>query len=205
MKQHRRWLRRSIVTGLAVITVVFAGVGGASAGESGRGGPVGNHCITPWGEDLNEKFGTSAQIVAPLFDCAQVDVGERWTLPAPWWGMNTTFEATPKGFVPAGDTPLEDFLAKFAGARYVIDPGTAHERSYFYPAGESLWTSGSDRSDEVTVVDELNSLPVGNHVVEVYWVFNGTHCDGWAKKIEQCLTGENLHTVEEFEVTPRDQ
>jgi hypothetical protein len=37
------------------------------------------------------------------------------------------FEVVPAGFVPAG--ALKDFVAKFAAARYVIDPGTNQERT----------------------------------------------------------------------------
>ena len=206
MRQSRHWLRRCAGVGLVVAAVVVAGTSGASAvdGQLDAGAATGDHCIAPWGEDFNETFDTSARIVTSFFDCTRVNAGERWTLPLPLWGMNKTFQHEPKGFVPAGDTPLEDFLAKFTGAKYVIDPGTDRELTYVYSAAEGLWMTSDPDGDVVTTVHELPPLPVGGHVVEAYWVFNGTHCDGWAKKIDECLTGEWQRVVESFEVTSRD-
>jgi hypothetical protein len=48
------------------------------------------------------------------------------------WFMNRGFEAVSEGFVPAGATPLEDFVAKFTGVRYVVDPGSKRERTYAF-------------------------------------------------------------------------
>ena len=98
------------------------------------------HCIHPNGTDLNVLYGISAQLVNPF--CKQVDSGEYWvaTGASPWL-VNTSFEAIPEGFVPAGSTPLEDFHAKFVGVKYVIDAGTRQERAYFIANNDRLWTS----------------------------------------------------------------
>src|SRR5215211_1253530 len=96
-----------------------------------------NHCITPTGIDLNAIYGITKQIVAPF--CNQVDSGEQWTAAGSAWFMNTSFEAVPDDLVPAGETPLEDFLAKFVAIKYVIDPGTRQEQTYAYPTGDKLW------------------------------------------------------------------
>jgi hypothetical protein len=55
------------------------------------------------------------------------------------WFMNRGFEVVSEGFVPAGATPLEDFVAKFTGVRYVVDPGSKRERNYAYANVGDLW------------------------------------------------------------------
>ena len=163
-----------------------------------------NHCITPTGIDLNALYGISKQIVTPF--CNQVDSGEQWTAGGPAWGMNTSFEAMPEEFVPAGETPLEDFLAKFVAVKYVIDPGTRQEQTYVYPTSDKLWI-GTTAGFPVVWPGTLSKLPplsVGEHFVIVYWVFNAMHCDGFAAVVdENCLgPGEIAYVPVRFEVTP---
>jgi hypothetical protein len=198
---------------VAVATVVTLGAGRGWAARGGNPGPndgpfdpgsdtEANHCISPLGVDLNERYGISEQIVA-LF-CDQVDTGEFWT-PAAVWIMNTFFEVTPPGFVPAGATPLEDFLAKFAAAKYVVDPGSRQERTYVYQKSSRLWTGEIDGLPAVNTVtlSRLKPLKPGQHVVQIYWVFSATHCDGLGDvPADNCLpAGETLYNVVPFEVT----
>jgi len=169
--------------------------------------PVGNHCIHPDGTDLNVLYGISKQIVTRF--CNQVDSGEHWTTAGPAWFMSTSFEAVPVGFVPAGATPLEDFLAKFIAVKYVIDPGTRQEQTYVYPTGDKLWIGTIAGFPAVWpgTLSKLMPLSIGEHVVEVYWVFSAMHCDGTAAVItENCLgPGEILYAAARFEVTPGNQ
>lgn len=170
--------------------------------------PVENHCTAPNGTDLNVLFGISKQIVTPF--CNQVDSGEQWTTAGAFWFMSTSFEAVPDGFVPAGETPLEDFLAKFVAIKYVVDPGTRQERTYVFPTGDRLWIGTVGPGFPAVwpgTLSKLQPLSVGEHVVEVYWVFSAMHSDGIAAVIaENCLgPGEILYAVPRFEVTPGHQ
>jgi len=163
-----------------------------------------NHCIAPNGIDLNVLFGISKQIVTPY--CNQVDSGEQWTAAGPAWFMNTSFEAMPEEFVPAGANPLEDFLAKFVAIKYVVDPGTRQEQTYVYPISNKLWT-GTVAGFPAAWPGTLSKLPplnIGEHVVAVYWVFSAMHCDGLAAVVdENCLgPGEVPYVAVRFEVTP---
>jgi len=163
-----------------------------------------NHCIAPNGIDLNVLFGISKQIVTPY--CNQVDSGEQWTAAGPAWFMNTSFEAVPEEFVPAGANPPEDFLAKFVAIKYVVDPGTRQEQTYVYPISNKLW-SGAVAGFPAVWPGTLSKLPpmsVGEHFVVVYWVFSAMHCDGLAAVVdENCLgPGEVPYVAVRFEVTP---
>jgi len=163
-----------------------------------------NHCITPTGIDLNAQYDITKQIVTPF--CTQVDSGEHWTAAGAAWFMNTSFEAVPEGFVPAGETPLEDFLAKFVAIKYVVDPGTRQEQTYVYLTDDKLWIGTIAGFPAVWpgTLSNLQPLSVGEHFVVVYWVFNAMHCDGFAAVVEEsCLgPGEVPYFAVRFEVTP---
>lgn len=162
-----------------------------------------NHCISPIG-DLNELYGISQQIVNRF--CPEVDSGERWTAPGPPWLVNTSFEVVPADFVPAGATPLEDFVAKFVALKYVIDRGTAQERTLVYPTGPRLWTGIIEDFPAVSPapLSSVRPLSVGGHTVDTYWVMGALHCDGFAAVVgENCLgPGEVFYLSVQFEVTP---
>jgi hypothetical protein len=172
-------------------------------GVSGQAGSE-NHCIAPDGADLNVIYGVSAQIVTGF--CSQVELGERWVAPGAPWSMNDTFKLVPRDFVPAGATPLDDFRAKFQGVKFVIDPGTAQEKTVVFSNTDDLFIgSGSqfpgtpENWDVVSPVTmgTLSPLPAGPHVVDVYWLFSAMHCDGLGKKItSNCLTaGEYPYNI----------
>jgi hypothetical protein len=175
---------------------------GASAETKNKSG---NHCISPSGTDLNEVFGISAQIVATF--CTDVGTGEKWTVAEQAWSVGQTFEQAPDGFVPAGATPLSDFRAKFAGVKYVIDPGTKREKTAFGPISDALFVIDRDEDFDVvspTPLGTLKPLPAGRHVVEAHWVFHAMHCDGLGPDPAlQCFpAGETLFHMVELEVTP---
>jgi hypothetical protein len=188
-----------MVTALAAACVLVFSAGGAAAADRKEG----NHCISPEGLDLNEFFGVSAQIVSAF--CTEVGSGEQWTMSLSW-RMNTSFETVPEGFVPAGATPLEDFVAKFSGVRYVTDPGTEQSRTTVFRNVSDLFIgtfAGLPRVSPVTL-GTLQPLPVGEHTVEVYWEFSAMHCDGLGTMIGgNCLpAGESKRNAVRFKVIP---
>jgi hypothetical protein len=156
------------------------GKGGASAEAKAK---PGNHCVSPSGVDLNELFGISAQIVTGF--CTEVGAGERWVpSPSPWFVSPHPFtpKTTPAGFVPAGATPQEDFFAKFAALKIVIDPGTKHEQTVVFPNDGTLFADefgGSILIIPITL-GAVHPLPVGEHEAVVSWVFRAMHCNGIA-------------------------
>src|SRR5207249_385501 len=146
------------------------------------------------------------QLVAP--GCAQVGSGEAYRVWAGWW-TNYTFDAVPPGFVPAGATPLADFVAKFIAVKYVVDPGTRQEKTYVFPNKGNLWTGtmfGLPHVNTLTLA-ALKPLPVGQHRIDMYWVLSAMHCDGFSDVIaDSCLlAGETRIGAPgrpAFEVTP---
>ena len=195
MSKHPK-LRRGIVVALALLVMSLV-PSGASAGTK-----EGGHCLSPSGLDLNEFYGVTETIVAPF--CTQVGTGESWRV---WqaWSMGSTFKKVPKGFVPAGSTPLEDFVAKFIGVKYVVDPGTPQVKTYsFTNVGDVLVLTGA-RSVLVNPVTlgTLEPLSVGGHVVDSYWSMSALHCDGVGRVLEDnCLpAGDTFYLHVAFEVT----
>jgi hypothetical protein len=165
-----------------------------------------NHCITPFGVDLNVLFGISTQIVTPF--CTQIDSGEALTTPGGTpWVMNTSFATAPEGFIAAGATPMEDFLAKFIAAKAVLDAGTSKEKTYIFPNGNKLWrgTFLGFPAVQTATLTILKSLSVGKHTVQLYWVFSAMHCDGFGDVVQDnCLGpgGVAYGPLITFQVTP---
>jgi hypothetical protein len=176
---------------------------------AGAGVDKTNRCVTPSGLNLNDLFGVTEQIVAPgSASCTEVAAGETFRPSVMPWFMNTTFAVTPEGFVPAGDTPLDDFVAKFARVEYVIDPGTTQQRRYVFANDGNLWTG---TFGEVALANPLTlgtvpPLPVGPHTIETYWVFSALHCDGFGDDTGpngNCFpAGPTQLPTMTFEVTP---
>jgi len=147
----------------------------------------GNHCLTPSGLDLNEFLGMSEEVVASF--CPEAGSGERWTTSGPWF-VNGHFATAPEGFVPAFEdaTPVEDFQAKFAALKLVIDPGSPREKTVVFPSTGNVFAGPGNAiipgaPDEVLVLipaslGTVQPLPVGSHVVHAYWAFSAMHCDG---------------------------
>jgi hypothetical protein len=214
VRERQRRFRRHVLPTVAIVTASLAvGASSASAAPGGRPDDVvternDNRCLTPSGVDLNELYGVSAQIISSV--CTQVGAGEHWTVSAVWF-MAPTFAVVPAGFVPAGVTPLEDFLAKFVAVKYVIDPGTSQEQTYQFLNNGNVGTSTT--ADGLPIVNSLTVgvlIPrsVGEHMVAVYWVFSSMHCDGLGDVIGpfpngNCLqAGEHRLGTLHFTVTP---
>jgi hypothetical protein len=100
--------------------------------------------------------------------------------------MNSSFAAVPPEFVPGGDTLLEDFVA----VKYVVDPGTAMQKTYMIPNRCDLWTGilfGRPHVNTLTL-GVLKSLSVGQHRIDRYWIFSAMHYDGFSDVVaESCL------------------
>jgi hypothetical protein len=188
---------------IKVTIVLLVSCLGLDAGKSLAGPKTVPHCITPTGVDLNERYGVSETIITPF--CANLSSGRPWTVSNGWF-MSPTFTAMPAGFEPAGETPIEDFIAKLIGVKYVVDPGTSKEKTYVFGKDEDIGIF----DDGVTVVANLVSLGtlkplrIGDHVVDSYLLFSAMHCDGFGDVVtDNCLpTGETLFSSVVFEVTP---
>jgi hypothetical protein len=172
---------------LAIALALAAAAAVPTAASAGTGD--GNHCTLPDGTDFNELWGVSETIV--WWMCSDVGAGQDWRV-AELWGMNETFKKVPKGFVPAGETPLDDFLAKFIGVKVVVDPGTSGERQYLFTDTSKLRVDGT--SVNGVTMGVLDPLSVGSHAVEAYWRMSGLHCDGLGRDLAaNCLAaGDSL-------------
>jgi hypothetical protein len=189
MSRHhrRRWLGAAVTVGV-LISILGPGATGVLAKPPA-------HCLTPTGVDLNERYGVSDAIVAPF--CTEIAAGHRWTVTNAWF-MNTFFESTPPGFVPAGATPAEDYAAKFEAVKYVVDPGSKKERTVVFTNVEDLAIVSADPqvvANPITL-GSLSPLSPGTHNVDSYLVFSALHCDGrggggperWTKGMEHPLS-----------------
>src|SRR5215475_4425499 len=115
--------------------------------------------------------------------------------------MNLPFDAAPAGFVPAGSTPLEDFIAKFIGVKYVVDPGTVKEKTYVF-TNDDVHTVEAEVVNPITL-GSLKPLSVGDHVLDSYLLFSAMHCDGFGDVVEEnCLSGEAFFQSVEFTINP---
>lgn len=208
----RRVASTCVTTGAALFACLALGAMAAPASTA----QAGSDCIIQTGAgpvDLNVFYGVSAQIVIP--PCSHVVSGKRWTVGAVWT-MNSAFASTAPGFVPAGSTPLADFLAKFSSLKYVVDPGTDEQKTYIVPNGPKLWVGSSPVGNGLPTVNTLTlttlpPLSVGQHLVDAYWTFNGMHCDGLGSVVTSgqiagsganCITGgEHLYWAVPFQVT----
>jgi hypothetical protein len=174
---------RRVATGVALLALGWTGaLGGLSTSRASAEPTRENHCIAPSGTDLNELFGVSEQIVAPgSASCTEVGSGESFRPSVMPWFVNHTFEVVPDGFVAAGATPTEDFVAKFAAVKYVIDPGTKRAQTYRFPNRGNVWTGdfhGFALVNPLTL-GTIRPQLVGSHSVETYWIFTAMHCDGF--------------------------
>ena len=192
-------LSRNVILTIGVLGVCF----GPNANISSAGPKEVPHCITPTAVDLNERYGVSEAIVA--FFCPEINSGRHWTVSNAWF-VSPTFDAMPDDFVPAGATPLEDYVAKFLGIKYVVDPGTSKEQVYVISNNDDLGIVDGGAIVAVNPVSlgVLKPLSVGDHVVDSYLLFTAMHCDGFGDILEEnCIpAGETLWSSVQFTVTP---
>ena len=114
---------------MTALVLVWGGPGAAAAAASeqsqGDRPSRERHCFHPSGADMNEVHGTNHRIITEF--CSVAMVGESW-IPFAFWITATSYEVVPEGYTPSRPTPIEDFNAKFVGARYVVDAGTRRQR-----------------------------------------------------------------------------
>lgn len=165
--------RPGIVALLIALLLVWGDQSGAAAARRER------HCFHPSGADMNEVHDTNHRIITDF--CAVALPGERW-IPVATWATNTTHEVIPEGYTPSRETPIEDFNAKLVGARYVIDAGTRHERTYSFSASQILQTGltvpGSDFPMSAFIA-VLHPLRPGAHTVDIFLTISADHWDGF--------------------------
>jgi hypothetical protein len=147
----------------------------------------GNHCVNVFDVDLNDLYGVAEQI--RVFECRVISAGEHWIRPI-WWITNTEAGSVyPVGYVPALAEPIDDFVAKLTGVRFVIDGGTLRERSYTFDASGIVRTDIDAEEVEpgawgapypmASIMARLGPLSVGPHFVEAFIVLGAEHCDGF--------------------------
>ena len=178
----RKQLRWTALPLVVFATFLIFGVGAALPNTKGE------HCVIPDGTDLNEFYGVSETIVVPF--CPPLRTGEHWTTTSRWF-VAPSYGPVPPGFVPApGATPADDFLAKFVGVKYVIDPGTRLEQTYVFPNSDKLFiglVDGLTLFNPITL-SRLHPLAKGQHVIERYWRMSALHCDGIGDSLaDNCL------------------
>lgn len=196
-----RTLSRRVVDICVVVsaTLAFAALTGGTA----LAAPESNHCITPAGTDANEVLGVTEQLVIfeapPEAGCGPVSTGESW-IPlagAMMWITNTSFEFVPSGYEPSAATPMEEFLAKAETITYVIDSGTARERTYrfrvrdivkvdtvdeFFPPGS--WPQPYPIAQYLA---KLPPLPPGQHTWSATLHMSARSCDGLGTEAGNCI------------------
>jgi hypothetical protein len=195
-RHRRRWLGAAVSIGVLI--------GALGPGATGVVAKPPAECVTPGGVNINVGFGVSDWVVWSPF-CSEIGAGHRWTVSNPW-SMSPTFDVVPPGFVPAGPTPVDDFLAKFEAVKYVVDPGTKKEQTYVFTNGEDMGflTLGPRIFANPVTLGSMSPLAPGVHVVDSYLVMNAQHCDGLgddATPGQNCLEGEVFYTSYEFTVT----
>jgi hypothetical protein len=181
-----------------VISLVLAAMLALSPEMAIAGSKKTPHCIAPTGDDLNEIWDTTDAFVAPF--CTEVSAGAWWR-PVLRWLVADTWESVPAGFVPAGDTPIEDFMMKFEGSRYVVDAGTRQERVYEFTAEElRLIVADNDGGpDFARWTPRLHPLRPGVHTVDKYVTYSDMHCDGFSEEDGGGCESAGEHLAESLE------
>ena len=149
-------------------------------------------CLSPIFPDsnLNERYDVKERIIGPPASpttpaCREAFLGEKWVRAVPPW-------------ITAPDK-IDEFIANFEGARYVIDAGTPQEKTV--TAGpEILRTTCPDepckdpigRPFAVPVSPVFDHLSVGPHTSNVFVTMNqenGPYCNGLNGTVPGLSTG----------------
>ena len=159
----------------------------AATSQAFAGSTRTQHCIAPNGVDMNAFLDLSSAVAAPF--CPKIKAGD-WWVPANFYTAAKSWEQMPDGYVPAGPTPLEDFVAKFVAIRYVVDEGTPDEFTVEFANGPRLWTG--DHAIDPTIalatpmtLGAIRPLKVGAHTVRDLWIMSDMQCDGWSAVVEE--------------------
>lgn len=150
------------------------------------------HCINGSGIDFNVVFR-----VPEAFACGvPLSTRERWRTLTDWV-VGPEYFAAPDGYVPAAETPLEDFVSKLSAVKVIVDGGTRRERTFTATPAEALRTDVTldrlfgDALPDLPVaatIPSLAPLKAGDHTVQVVWTLSAMHCDGLgASEADNCL------------------
>jgi hypothetical protein len=222
MRGRQMTLGACLVAALLATTSLTAGAACAATGRlpgtgdksfNPAGDTEGNHCVSPEGVDANELLGVSEYLLVPDGGCDAVPEGDFWVdfLPSSV-SMAPSWQHVPADHTSSAPTPLEDFLSKVRAETYTIDPGTAGERSYRFPAQDVLDVRNARDFFPISAPDiavvlflaKLPPLPPGEHHVRAYIEMNARWCDGVGTATENCLTaGTTRELVCLFTVVPR--
>jgi hypothetical protein len=189
-------LRAGVV--LVALGALLALAPGSAVGAQKRD----NHCITPLGDDLNEVFGIADAFVAPF--CPAVGTDDRWT-PVSFIQFAGSDFVFPPGYTPIRHRLVRDFLAKFVAAKYVVDAGTARERTYNFLARKHL-IRRRQLPDGTHLLrfapPSLHHLPEGKHSVDRYVWLSAEFWDGLGTDpaVNQVPEGRNLWNSDVFKV-----
>jgi hypothetical protein len=187
---------------LLATTVVSAGAAWAAAGGlPGTGdeafNPAGdsedNHCVSPEGVDANQLLGISEQLLEP--GQCEPEVGDFWVpFTTASWTVNSSWQV-PADYTPSAPTPLEDFVSKVRSMTYIVDAGTARERSYRFRAQDImdvrsirdfLPVTGPDFPSALFLA-KLPPLPAGDHTFDAVLEMSARSCDGFGTGPSNCL------------------
>jgi len=172
---------RRPLMGIAARAIAALAMGGVlmTIGQTGAGAkPADRHCIHPSGADMNAVNGTNDRIITSF--CTVALVGEHW-IPESHWVTNTRYDFIPPGFTPLFPAPMDDFKAKFTGARYVVDAGTKKERTYSFTASQILKTGFTVPGTNFPlseIMPVLNPLSPGPHIVDIFLSIRADSWDG---------------------------
>ncbi|MCL8014416.1 hypothetical protein [Streptomyces sp. AS02] len=187
----------------AALATTLAGAGTAQAQPSPD-----HNCVFE-GININQLLGITERVIGPP-PCREALAGERWVRVGPSWqtaGENER-KVYPPRYQPQDPDPIDDFNAKFLGARYVLDRGTAQERTFVF-GREVLRTGfvGADgRPFSIPASPPFEPLSIGRHTVVTFLRFSAEHCDGLGRVREQnCVPAGELPWTGDtpFEVFPR--
>lgn len=174
----------------AALTATLAGASTAQAI------PPEEHVCFWEGADQNELLGIDERVIGPP-PCREAFAGERWVRIGPGWSTASAGERKvyPQGYVPQDPDPIDDFNAKFQGARYVLDRGTAQERTFVY--GREVLRTGfvapDGRPFSIPASPPFEPLSVGGHTVITFLRFSAEHCDGLGRNRDQnCVPAGEL-------------
>ncbi len=192
---------------IALACAAIAATTGSAAAHAAPQTPP--PCVTPDGTDLNQLYGIEQRIVGPS-TCREVRAGERWVMVgSPWITAADAADAVyPDGYVPQLPDPIEDFNAKFTGARYVVDAGTPHER--VVTAGREVLLTGFVGADGLPFSafpsPVLKPVRPGEHTFAIYLTLSAQHCDGLGTVIEaNCIPAGESQWVPDlpFQAVPK--
>lgn len=184
------------------------------ADASGRHPP---DCVVPWGIDWSDVLHiNNAALVSP--DCTVVRAGDPY-IPEVLWITNTEDGIAggpvlyPPGYTPRRSAPMDDFLHKLEGVRYVVQPGNVEfsfnasklERKLTVDdlyRGSGQFTPPQLVWPATALLGQLPALPAGAYSADIHFIMSDTHCDGQhADFAESCLPpGDSLALTRQFVV-----